>query len=73
MVAGSAPRLVAGLRTCSGGRGATIALMAKFKPAKGKRKKPPVPQGGLPCVIVVITALALVLFFVYLVMKYANG
>ncbi|HMD71307.1 MAG TPA: hypothetical protein VKF41_08185 [Bryobacteraceae bacterium] len=47
--------------------------MAKFKPAKGKRKKPPVPQGGLPCVIVVITALALVLFFVYLVMKYANG
>jgi hypothetical protein len=53
--------------------GATIALMAKFKPAKGKRKKPALPQGGLPCVIVVITAMALLLLFIFLVMKYANG
>jgi hypothetical protein len=54
-------------------RGATIALMAKFKPAKGKRKVPPVPKSGLPCVILVISAMALLLFFVFLVMKYANG
>jgi hypothetical protein len=47
--------------------------MAKFKPAKGKKKKAPLPQGGLPCVIVVITAMALLLVFVFLVMKYANG
>jgi hypothetical protein len=47
--------------------------MAKFKPAKGKRKAPPVPKGGLPCVILVISAMALLLFFVFLVMKYANG
>jgi hypothetical protein len=47
--------------------------MAKFKPAKGKRKKPPLPQGGLPCVIVVITAMALLMLFIFLVMKYANG
>ena len=47
--------------------------MAKFKPAKGKRKKPALPQGGLPCVIVVITAMALLLLFIFLVMKYANG
>lgn len=53
--------------------GATIALMAKFKPAKGKHKKPALPQGGLPCVILVISAMALLLLFVFLVMKYANG
>jgi hypothetical protein len=47
--------------------------MAKFKLAKGKQKKAPLPQGGLPCVIVVITAMALLLLFVYLVMKNANG
>jgi hypothetical protein len=47
--------------------------MAKFKPAKGKRKASPVPQGGLPCVILVISAMALLLLFIYFVMKYANG
>jgi hypothetical protein len=47
--------------------------MAKFKPAKGKHKKTQLPQHGLPCVIVVITAMALLLLFVFLVMKYANG
>jgi hypothetical protein len=47
--------------------------MAKFKPAKGKHKKPALPQGGLPCVILVISAMALLLLFVFLVMKYANG
>jgi len=47
--------------------------MAKFKPAKGKQKKTAVPQGGLPCVILVIAAMALLLLFVFLIMKYANG
>jgi len=47
--------------------------MAKFKPVKLKRKTAPLPQGGLPCVILVISAMALVMLFIFLVMKYANG
>jgi len=47
--------------------------MAKFKPAKGKRQKPALPNRGLPCVILLISAMALLLLFVFLVMKYANG
>ncbi len=46
--------------------------MAKFKLAKGKSKNRAAAQGGLPCVILVISGFALVLFFLYFVMKYAN-
>ena len=46
--------------------------MAKFKPAKGKSKSRAAPQGGLPCVILLGSGFALVLFFLYFVMKYAN-
>jgi hypothetical protein len=52
---------------------ATIALMTKFKPAKGKAKRPTAPQGGIPCVILVISAMFLVMLFLYYVMKNANG
>ena len=42
--------------------------MAKFKPSKGKRRSAAtVPQGAVPCVILVIGALVLagvILFFV---------
>jgi hypothetical protein len=51
----------------------TIALMAKFKPAKGKATRPAAPQGGLPCVILVMSGMLLVMLFLYFVMKYANG
>ena len=34
--------------------------MAKFKPAKGRAKKTRAPQGGVPCVILVISGMLLV-------------
>ncbi len=56
------------------GHGDTIALMGKFKPVRGKAKTRPVPQGGLPCVILVIVGMLLVMLFLYFVMKNnANG
>jgi hypothetical protein len=42
--------------------------MAKFKPARGKSKTPAAPQGGLPCVILVILGMILVMLFLYFVM-----
>jgi hypothetical protein len=47
--------------------------MAKFKPAKVKSKSSAPPRGGLPCVILLCSGIALVLLFLYFVMKYANG
>jgi hypothetical protein len=47
--------------------------MAKFKPAKAKRKSSVSPQGGLPCVILLASGIVLVMLFLYFVMKYANG
>jgi hypothetical protein len=47
--------------------------MAKFKPARGKAKSRPMPQGGLPCVILVIAGIFLVMFFLFWVMKNASG
>jgi len=47
--------------------------MAKYKPAKAKSKTSAPPRGGLPCVILLFSGLALVLLFLYFVMKYANG
>jgi len=47
--------------------------MAKFKPAKGKRQKMTVPQGGLPCVILLIAGMLLVMLFLYYSMTHANG
>jgi len=49
--------------------------MGKFKPVKGKKARhSTVPQGGLSCVILVISGMLLVMLFLYFVMKYnANG
>jgi hypothetical protein len=47
--------------------------MAKFKPVRPKSKSTPMPRGGLPCVILVFLGFALVLLFLYFVLKYANG
>ena len=49
-------------------QGATIAFMAKFKPAKGKSKSSAAPQGGLACVILVFIGMILVMGFLYFVM-----
>jgi hypothetical protein len=47
--------------------------MAKFKPVRVKSKRTPPPQGGLPCVILLISGIALVMLFLYYVMGHANG
>lgn len=48
--------------------------MAKLRPAKGKGRKAQraAPQ-GVSCIILVVAGLALVMFFLYFVMKNANG
>ena len=47
--------------------------MAKFKPAKTKRKSVPVPHGALPCVILVILAIAGVMLLLFLVMRSSSS
>jgi hypothetical protein len=47
--------------------------MAKFKPVRAKSKNKPLPQGGLPCVILLISGIGLVMLFLYYVMGHANG
>jgi hypothetical protein len=42
--------------------------MAKFKPARAKSKSTPRPQGGLPCVILLIAGIVLVMVFLYWIM-----
>jgi hypothetical protein len=39
--------------------------MAKFKPARGKAKGAPRPQGGLPCAILLIAGIVLLMLFLY--------
>ncbi|MBZ5729206.1 MAG: hypothetical protein LAP87_30065 [Acidobacteriia bacterium] len=47
--------------------------MAKFKAARGKKsRRGPVPQGGLPCVILVIAGILLIMLFLYFVMTHAS-
>jgi len=47
--------------------------MAKFKPVRAKSKSKLPPQGGLPCVILLISGIVLVMLFLYYVMGHANG
>jgi hypothetical protein len=47
--------------------------MAKFKPAKAKRQNAPAPQGAIPCVILVILAIAGVMLLLFFVMKSSSG
>ncbi len=47
--------------------------MAKFKPVKPKAKSTAPPRGGIPCAILVFSGMALLLIFLYFVLKYANG
>jgi hypothetical protein len=46
-----------------------MPIMAKFKPVRPKAKGPRVPQGGIPCVIMVILGMVLVMVFLYFVMR----
>ena len=54
-------------------RGATIALMAKFKPARGKPKRTAPPPGAISCVILILAGMVLVMLFMYFVLRNANG
>ena len=45
--------------------------MAKFRPVGRKGKQAAKPVGAVPCVILLIAALALVMLFLYFVMKYS--
>lgn len=47
--------------------------MAKFKPVRTKKEKAPQVQGGVPCLILMFSAMVLVGIVMYLVLKYANG
>jgi len=53
--------------------GATIAFMAKFKPARAKPKRTAPPPGAVSCVILVLAGMLLVMLFMYFVMRNANG
>jgi hypothetical protein len=52
---------------------ATIAFMAKFKPAKAKKQNAPAPQGAVPCVVLVILAIIGVMALLFMVMKSSSG
>ncbi|MGB9458205.1 MAG: hypothetical protein ABSB23_04725 [Bryobacteraceae bacterium] len=43
--------------------------MAKFKPPRGKRTSKVVPQGAVPCVIIIIGGILLLMLFVYFVLR----
>ncbi|HZT34013.1 MAG TPA: hypothetical protein VFA33_29245 [Bryobacteraceae bacterium] len=46
--------------------------MAKFKPAGKKAKSSAAPAGGIPCLILLFLAMALVILFLVYFMKYAS-
>lgn len=46
--------------------------MAKVKPVRAKAKTAK-PRGGVGCIILLCSGIALALMFMYFVMKYASG
>src|SRR5579871_961511 len=53
---------------------ATIAFMAKFKPARGKKGRAGAPPAAaLPCVILILVGMALVMLFLYFVLRSSNS
>jgi hypothetical protein len=47
--------------------------MAKFKPVRSRKAKPAPVQGGLPCLVLILSGMVLVAILLFLVLKYANG
>ncbi|MFY9726490.1 MAG: hypothetical protein WB579_03455 [Bryobacteraceae bacterium] len=43
--------------------------MAKFKAPKGKRASKAVPEGAVPCVIIIIGGILLLMLFLYFVLR----
>jgi len=46
--------------------------MAKFKPPRGKRDRRGVPQGALPCVVIILGGIALLGLVLFLMLKYSG-
>jgi hypothetical protein len=46
--------------------------MAKFKPVRPKKDKKPPVEGGVPCLILIISVMLLLFVVMYLVLKYAS-
>jgi len=47
--------------------------MAKFKPARAKKKSAPATQGAIPFVILVILAIAAAMLLLFFVLKSSSG
>jgi flagellar basal body-associated protein FliL len=47
--------------------------MAKFRPAKGRKKTAPTPQGAIPCIVMVVLAIAAVMALLFFVMKSSSS
>jgi hypothetical protein len=47
--------------------------MAKFRPAGSRKSKPAPVQGGLPCLVLILSGMVLVAIVLYFVLKNANG
>lgn len=43
--------------------------MAKFKPARGKKAAPKKARGAIPCIIVLISGMALLILLFYAILK----
>jgi hypothetical protein len=46
--------------------------MGKFKPPKGKRGRKGVPQGALPCVVIILGGMVLLGIALFLMLKYSG-
>jgi hypothetical protein len=46
--------------------------MAKVKPVRPKSKRIAAPQGGIGCIVLLCSGIALLLLFFYFIMKYAT-
>jgi hypothetical protein len=47
--------------------------VAKVKPVRKKAKAPAARPGGVGCIVLLAIAFALFMFFLYFVLKHANG
>jgi len=47
----------------------TIGFMARYRLAKKKGQRPPMPKAGLPCVILALLGFVLIMLFMYFVMR----
>jgi hypothetical protein len=51
----------------------TIGFMARFKPARGKKARRTAPNAALPCAILALVGMALLMVFLYFVLRSSGG